>query len=221
ESANENLDNKVNMLIKDALHVNNTTVLRTERKKFDNSPKPGVVIATFRSIDDKQRVMDKKASLKCNRQYDRVFIHHDQSREERLALNNFRTVIDAMNSNERISIHGNRVVRNNDNNRGNNNRHRADNDRRDHVNGPPNSNRNSSTGARSGSGDTRPSHGDHANGPPNNNRNSSTGARSGSGDTRPSHDAPDRNEWSQVRRGGRGGRGNGTRGGSRGRRGGN
>ena len=57
--------------------------------------------------------MASKSSLKNCRQYSRVFVENDQSREERLTARNFRTLVTAMTGGSKnISFRGNRVVRN-------------------------------------------------------------------------------------------------------------
>ena len=56
--------------------------------------------------------MSEKANLKDSRQYRVVFIHHDQSREQRLMTSNFKAVLDALNRNDKdLSLHGTRIVR--------------------------------------------------------------------------------------------------------------
>ena len=55
--------------------------------------KPGVAVATFKSVDDKR----KKSKLKNSRQYDKVLIQHNKTREQRLLAGHFRPVINAIN----------------------------------------------------------------------------------------------------------------------------
>ena len=111
ESVNENLNGKVDTLIKDALKVRDVKVLSTERKGSENKDNPGVVIAKFRSSEDKKKVMSAKNKLKDNRQYPNVFIHHDQSREERLMASNLRKLVNAVKGIDTdISVRGSRVI---------------------------------------------------------------------------------------------------------------
>lgn len=71
------------------------TVTCTERK-VSIVTKPGVVIATFKSADEKRKVMAEKSKLKNSRGYEKVFIQHDQTREQRLLSGSFRPVINAL-----------------------------------------------------------------------------------------------------------------------------
>ena len=54
ESTNEDLNNKVNSLIKDGLKIKDIHVRSTERKQSFNESIPGVVVATLGSLDDKK-----------------------------------------------------------------------------------------------------------------------------------------------------------------------
>lgn len=104
----ENLNVKVNNLFKDVLKCS-VQVCNTERKTSANHSKPGVVIATMQSFDDRQKVLKAKAKLRNSRNYSDVFIQCDQTREERLMMTNFRTVVGAL-KNSGITVRGNRVV---------------------------------------------------------------------------------------------------------------
>ena len=81
----------MNSVIRTGLNIRNVSVRKTERKVSRSPSKPGVVIATFKSNEDKKTVMSEKAKLKKNRQFQDVFIHHDESREQRVMAHNFRT----------------------------------------------------------------------------------------------------------------------------------
>ena len=75
--------------------------------------KPGDVIATFTSIEYKDKVMKAKNNLK-NLVYKKLFIHNDQPKEERLLNSSLRVIVEAVNhGNANLSVRGNRVVRNN------------------------------------------------------------------------------------------------------------
>ncbi|KAH3729041.1 hypothetical protein DPMN_055004 [Dreissena polymorpha] len=52
---------------------------------------PGVVIVKFESEADRQAVLDAKAILHSDKQYEQVYILKDKTREERLMAANFRT----------------------------------------------------------------------------------------------------------------------------------
>ncbi|KAH3822961.1 hypothetical protein DPMN_124755 [Dreissena polymorpha] len=106
----ENLNSKVISMFKDVMKCN-VQVCNTQRKTSANSSKPGVVIATMQSQEDRQKVLKNKSKLNESRTYSDVYIQCDQSREERLMMSNFRTLVGAMNA-EGVSVRGNRVVRN-------------------------------------------------------------------------------------------------------------
>ena len=114
ESESENISSKVNSLIKDGLHLRSVSVKSAVRKTSRNQSKPGVVIASLKNADDKRKVMEQKSHLKDSRQYKDLFIHHDQSPEQRIMANNFKTVLSALNgTNVNLSLRGTRVVRSN------------------------------------------------------------------------------------------------------------
>ena len=71
-----------------------------------------MVIASFRSTEDKKKVMSEKSYLKENRHFQNVYIQHDESREQRLMSNNFRTMLNALSNNDTDwSLRGSRIVR--------------------------------------------------------------------------------------------------------------
>ena len=111
ESNNEHLNDKVNNVIRTGLKIRNITVRKAERKVSRSPSKPGVVIASFRSAEDKRNVMAEKSKLKDNTQFQDVFIQHDESREQRVMASNFRTMLQAMNNNDtNVSVRGHRVI---------------------------------------------------------------------------------------------------------------
>ncbi|XP_053402913.1 putative uncharacterized protein DDB_G0286901 [Mercenaria mercenaria] len=120
----ENLNVKVNSLIKDGIGIKNVSVLKTERKTVENSDKPGVVIATFQSMEDRRKVLSVKNKLKDSNQYDGVFISKDMSFDERSTSRNFMVIVNALRENGcNISLQGNRVVQQRNN--GKNGRYNA------------------------------------------------------------------------------------------------
>ena len=82
-----------------------------KRKQSFNESTPGVVIAKLKSVEDKKRVMARKASLKDNRRFQNIYIHNDQTREERLMSANFRSLLNAYkNGDNNIRVRGARIV---------------------------------------------------------------------------------------------------------------
>ena len=110
EREGENTLAKVNNLLKDNLKLRDVVACSADRKSSPNA-KPGVVVATLESVEDKKKVLKAKSLLR-NTSMSKVFIHPDQSRSERLQHANLRALVDAINGGGRdISVRGNRVVR--------------------------------------------------------------------------------------------------------------
>lgn len=113
QSSNERIDTKVNGLFRDGLKLGNITLETAERKETRESiNKPGVVVATLKSVEDNEKVMTAKNKLKNSRQFSRVYINHDQSRDERLFADNFRAILSAVKKgNTNLTLRGARVIR--------------------------------------------------------------------------------------------------------------
>lgn len=78
---------------------------------MDSSEKPGIVIATFQSFEDRRRVLSVKNNLKNCSQYGDVFISKDQSLEERTTNRNMNLIVKALREKgSDLSIRGNRIV---------------------------------------------------------------------------------------------------------------
>ena len=64
--------------------------------------------------------MAEQSRLKNNRRYEKAFIKHDQTREQRLLTGNFRAVVSALKhingGDSNVSLRGMRVVRNTEQN---------------------------------------------------------------------------------------------------------
>ena len=109
---NESVVNKVNSLISDGVKIPDIKVVSAFRKESRDSVKPGVVIAKFKNETDKKKVMLAKKNLKSHAQYRKVFIHHDQSREERVMATNLRMLVNAYKAGDKnINVKGSRIVR--------------------------------------------------------------------------------------------------------------
>ena len=111
ETSGENVSCEVNSLFKDGLKLKDIEVHLGERKCSFNESRPGVVIAKMKSMDDKKKVMTKKATLKDNRRYQNVYIYSDQTREERLMSANFRSLISVYKSGDNnVRVRGTRII---------------------------------------------------------------------------------------------------------------
>jgi hypothetical protein len=109
ETNNEHVVNKVQTLIHDILKLSNIEVVTARRVKNDSSKYPGVVVATLQNSEARDQVLKAKSALR-NTPFKDIYIDVDRTREERLATQNLRTVVDAMNKGAQMSIRGNRVV---------------------------------------------------------------------------------------------------------------
>ena len=98
EAINEDICEKVDGLIHDGLRIRDVTVEKAERLASRHDSKPSVVVVQFRNKEDKKRVMVAKKALKNSRQYNQVYINHDQSREERNMARNMRTLFERRES---------------------------------------------------------------------------------------------------------------------------
>ena len=109
ERENESTVNEVNSLIKDGLNIRDITVVSAVRKvnSFDSS-KTGVVVAKFRTKEEKYTVMKSKRKLKDSRRYEKVFIEHDLPRHQRVMNANIRTIVKTLGK-ENLEIAGARV----------------------------------------------------------------------------------------------------------------
>ena len=126
ERTNEHVCDTVNAILKDGLRLRDVSATRAERlsnqnngnKETDRSTKSGLIVATLRNKDDKRKVMENKKKLNDSRnRHKGVFIHGDQSREERLQRSNLKTLIDSIKQGDGASLQlrGSRVVRENGN----------------------------------------------------------------------------------------------------------
>ena len=82
-SENERVVNKVNDMLRDGLKIRDVTVATAVRKGSGRENRPGVVIATCKSVDDKKKIMSNKRALKDSRHYEKVYLDHDLSKEDR------------------------------------------------------------------------------------------------------------------------------------------
>ena len=139
-TVHENVEVKVNNLIRDGLKVRDVKVESSTRKDAYDDSKPGVVIAQLKCENDKKKIMKEKKNLKNSTQYKKVYVHNDQKREERLMASNLRLLLNAYKRGDKnISLRGDRIISGRDQDSGDNRRgegvndhpwRRADSDRR-------------------------------------------------------------------------------------------
>ena len=87
---------KVNPLIKDGLKLRNIKVKSAVRKQSRINSKPGVVIATLDTTDQRTKLLKAKSALKQCDRYKRVYIDEDRPVECRRNESNIRTLLNEM-----------------------------------------------------------------------------------------------------------------------------
>ncbi|CAC5390418.1 unnamed protein product [Mytilus coruscus] len=125
----------MNALIKDGLHLKDVKAVSADRKKRNKEGKYGVVIAVFKSMNDKRKVMDKMRDLKDSRNLKEIFIENDLSKSQRILNNNLRNIVNETGEN-RLEIKGGRVRTRESKFRDNStdsNARRSENQKRDHL----------------------------------------------------------------------------------------
>ena len=112
ETVNEDITEKVNALISKSLKFGDVKIAKAVRKTSNSSSRSGIVIVTFKSANDKSKVMSVKAKLKGDNILSNVFINNDQSFDDRRLSNSLKTIVDAVNRGDtNLSVQGTRVVR--------------------------------------------------------------------------------------------------------------
>ncbi|KAH3701002.1 hypothetical protein DPMN_075985 [Dreissena polymorpha] len=110
EHSGENLRTKINNMFRDQLKLSGVQVHSAIRKTSTNS-RPGVIITTLETIEDKEEVLKAKSLLR-NSSLSNDYIHPDQSHSERMWNSNLRAVVNAVNRGDGcIAFRGGRVVR--------------------------------------------------------------------------------------------------------------
>ena len=98
ESINENVVSKASALMREGLKLKNISFSKVERKASRNENKSELVIVTCKSRDDSNEVMSTKRNLKSSRQYSDIFIHKDQTVQQRIERKNFQVIVDVLKS---------------------------------------------------------------------------------------------------------------------------
>ena len=111
EKPRENVKNEVNRIIKDGIGIYDVEVSKAERR-FSSDNKPGVIIATFQNTEDKKKVIESKKNLKSKHNFSKIFIHHDQSRDQRRNSRNLKVLVDALKSGkaEHLRVRGASII---------------------------------------------------------------------------------------------------------------
>ena len=89
---------KVSALLREDHKLNKVSLTKVERKSSKRDDKSGVVIVTCKSKNDVNSVMSSKRNLKSSRQYSNVYIHRDQTLQQRIEKKNFQTIVGVLKS---------------------------------------------------------------------------------------------------------------------------
>ena len=109
ESQNENVNIKVNGLLKDGLKLWEITVLNGIRKPARKHYQSGLIIATCKTCEDNKHILTANNMLKESREFKDVFISSDISFEQRQQDANFRTIVNALGR-DKLMMNGNHVI---------------------------------------------------------------------------------------------------------------
>ena len=95
ESTDSNITkNKVNRLIRDGLKLTDIEILTSERKQTRDG-RPGIIIVTFATAEQKSSVMKQKKDLRKNKNYESVYLEDERPPGQRLNESNMRTLLKA------------------------------------------------------------------------------------------------------------------------------
>ena len=113
---------KVSALIRDGCKLSNVKVTQAERK-FSKGKKPGPIIATIETFEQKQSLMKNKNSLKNVNKYKKVYIENDYSPKTRNTDSNLRTILKEIGKDKQYRVAGGKIFsarQDNGNGNGNN-----------------------------------------------------------------------------------------------------
>ena len=102
----ENLEETVNTLLSEELNVD--AQIDKVVRKVSHNDRPGVVIATMKSVDDRENVMRNKSKLKDSELHSGVMIHKDKPFHERRMEANMATLINVV-AKDKLVLRGGRV----------------------------------------------------------------------------------------------------------------
>lgn len=98
--------NKVNTLLRDGLKFTDIKVVKCERKKTRSS-RPGVVIATLETREQKQKVLENKKKLRNTQRFSKVYIEEARPLTSRINESNMLTVLHELGKKEQYFMSSN------------------------------------------------------------------------------------------------------------------
>ena len=109
ERENENVLRRVNNIVSDELKLRNISIESAIRKSNRNTSKPGLIIATCKTVQDKESIMNQKRELKSSNRYQNVFIEHDLPPGQRTLNSNLRAIVNTIGRDKRL-FKGSRIL---------------------------------------------------------------------------------------------------------------
>ena len=103
----ENVNNKLNAVIKQGIKLQGIQVSHAVRKRGFNG-RSGVIIAKCKSSEDKEAIMNNKKVLKDSRNFKDISIYHDKPLVERQYEANVRLLVDML-AKDKLEVRGSRV----------------------------------------------------------------------------------------------------------------
>jgi len=109
ETRDESVSNKVMSIMRDGLKLPRVSFQQVERRQSRNSRRPGIIIATCASTEEKNEIMKKKRLLRNSRNFKDVFVVPYNTPSEQREIQNLRTIVNTIGGN-RLRLQGNRIV---------------------------------------------------------------------------------------------------------------
>jgi hypothetical protein len=110
ESVHENVNSKVNGLIRDGLKLRDISIESAERKESRGTRFPGVIIAKCKSAEHKQAILSNKKKLRESRNFQNVYITSDKSLQQRIFESNMRVLAETVGDGQ-LRVTGSRLQR--------------------------------------------------------------------------------------------------------------
>ena len=109
ERDNENIKQRVNNLVYDGMRLD--IIVKKAIRKFNRTnSNPGIVIATCKTLKDKESVMNSKKELKRSRKYENAFIEYDIPLQQRKLNSNLRAIVNTI-GHDKLYFRGSHVLR--------------------------------------------------------------------------------------------------------------
>lgn len=107
--SDEDTKRVVEAMIRDGLKLTDVKVKHATRKT-SRDEKPGVVIATIETHQQKQKLMKEKCKLKNSSKYRNVYIQHELSRSEQNTQTSLITILKEIGKDKDYHVNGSRIV---------------------------------------------------------------------------------------------------------------